>query len=159
MNNVWDTVHRLKSVGVSAIHIEGQVDAKTAEGFATDRLNAYLAAGADIAFAAEAYEVAELRNLGQRITGHLAICGGVPGWSGSFATSEKYAEMGINLVLYPFSALYVATRAMQLAFERMHNENGFSDEHAAAAMCGFEEFGHFIGVQDWSARENTFKHQ
>ena len=67
--------------------------------------------------------------------------------------------MGINLVLYPFSALYVATRAMQSAFERMHNENGFSVDHATVAMCGFNEFGRFIGVQDWSAREETFKHQ
>ena len=202
VNNVWDTVRRLESAGVAAIHIEDQADpkkcgglsgrsvittdqmvakiyaaqsarrstdtliiartdAKATEGLAsaTDRLNAYLAAGADIAFAAEAYEVAELRDLGQRITGHLAICGGVPGWSGSFATSDEYAEMGINLVLYPFSALYVATRAMQSAFERMHNENGFSVDHATVAMCGFNEFGRFIGVQDWSAREDTFKHQ
>jgi 2-methylisocitrate lyase-like PEP mutase family enzyme len=199
INNVWDTVRRLESAGVAAIHIEDQTDpkkcgglpgrsvipvekmvakiqaaksarrstktliiartdAKAAEGFAsvTNRLNIYIEEGADIGFAAEAYDLTELRDLGQRITGRLAICGGVPGWSGSFATSAEYSEMGVNLVLYPFCALYVATRALQSAFARMYNENGFSADHSISAMCGFEEFGQLIGLPMWSAREQEF---
>jgi len=129
-----------------------RTDAKSSLGFedAARRLNAYLDAGADLAFAAERYETDELIRLAKLVKGPLAICGGVPGWPGSFATAEEFGAMGIRLVIYPFSSLYVAARAMQDAYAAMHKDGGLSSSFAAGRMSGFDDFSRFIGVDKWS---------
>lgn len=135
-----------------------RTDAKAELGLeeAARRLNAYLEAGADMAFAAEAYTAEELRTLAARVRGPLAICAGVPDWPGSFETRETYAAWGIRLVVYPFSSLFVAARAMHEFYDAMHARQGVSASAAAGAMCGFSWFSDFIGIAEWGAREERF---
>ena len=135
--------------------IIARTDAKATGGLdeVIRRLNAYLAAGADIAFAAENYTSDEVRRLGADIQGTLAICGGVPGWSGSFETAATYAAWRIGLVLYPFATLYPAARAIHSFLREMASQAGVSEDMAAQRMCGFDEFGQFIGVDRWAERE------
>lgn len=137
--------------------IIARTDAKSAEGVAeaARRLNAYFAAGADLCFAAENYTLEELRELSGLVNGPLAICGGVPGWSGSFETGETYASMGIRLVIYPFSSLFVAARAMREVYRAMQTEGRITPEAADDAMCSFEWFSDFIGVDRWTERERA----
>jgi 2-methylisocitrate lyase-like PEP mutase family enzyme len=129
-----------------------RTDAKSSLGFeeAARRLNAYIDAGADVAFAAERYETDELIKLARMIKGPLAICGGVPGWPSSFATAEAFGEMGVKLVIYPFSSLYVAARAMQDGYVAMQKAGGLSSGFAGERMTRFDEFSRFIGVDTWS---------
>lgn len=129
-----------------------RTDAKSSHGIedAADRLNAYLKAGADIAFAAERYETDELAWLAREVKGPLAICGGVPGWPGSLASTEAFAQMGIRLVLYPFSSLYVAARAMRDNFAAMMATGGIDQHLAEQRMVDFDRFSQFIGVDRWS---------
>lgn len=132
--------------------IIARTDAKSAHGVgeAARRLNAYLAAGADMAFAAESYSLEELRALRAEVNGPLAICGGVPGWPGSFETAEAYGRMGIGLVIYPFSSLYVAARAMTEGYRAMQAAGGLGTADAEARMTSFDAFSRFIGVERWT---------
>ena len=132
--------------------IIARTDAKSSHGVAeaARRLKAYLAAGADLAFAAESYSLEELRWLGREVGGRLAICGGVPGWPGSFATADAFADIGVKLVIYPFSSLYVAARAMKETYAAMRDGKGLSAELARDRMTSFDEFSRFIGVDRWS---------
>lgn len=129
-----------------------RTDAKSSLGFdeAARRLNAYLDAGADVAFAAESYETEELIRLGKIVKGPLAICAGVPGWPSSFATAEALGDMGIRLAIYPFSSLYVAARAMSEGYAAMQKAGGISSGFASERMSGFDEFSRFIGVDKWT---------
>lgn len=129
-----------------------RTDAKSSLGFeeAARRLNAYLDAGADLAFAAERYATDELIRLAKIVKGPLAICGGVPGWPGSFDSAGAFGDMGIKLVIYPFSSLYVAARAMQDGYAAMHKAGGLSSGFASERMSGFDDFSRFIGVDKWT---------
>jgi 2,3-dimethylmalate lyase len=120
------------------------------------RLNAYLASGADLAFAAENYSLDEVRRLTRMVDGPLAICGGVPGWSGSHETVETYAEIGVRLVVYPFTSIFVAAQAMRDGYAEMARRGGFDREMARTRMFDFSAFSRFIGVDVWSAREAGF---
>lgn len=138
--------------------IVARSDARGAEGIeaVAERLNQYLAAGADMAFAAENYDLDEVKYLAGAVAGPFAICGGVPGWAGSHETAGSYGEIGVNLVIYPFSSLYVAARAMRQAYARMAREGGFSEEMARELMVDFQDFSRFIGVDAWERREGQF---
>src|SRR5690606_24428798 len=118
-----------------------------------DRLNAYLEAGADVAFAAESYTREEVQRLGAEVSGKLAICAGVPGWPGSFETREVYGSWGINLAFYPFTSLYPVARTLVEVYTRMAKEQGVSERFASETMVGFDWFSDFIGVPVWRERE------
>ena len=117
------------------------------------RLNAYLRAGADVAFLAEDYTPEEIRRVAAAVDGPLAICAGVPGWSASFETRATYEAWGVALALYPFSSLYPAVKAMQEFYRRMAADAGVAAEHAADALVDFSWFGRFIGADAWLERE------
>ncbi|KZD12324.1 isocitrate lyase/PEP mutase family protein [Oceanibaculum pacificum] len=133
-------------------------DARGAEGIeaVASRLNQYLEAGADMALAAENYDLDEVKYLAGAVKGPFAICGGVPGWGGSHESAAAYGEIGMKLVIYPFSSLYVAARAMREAYAEMARTGGFSKEMVEARMVGFKDFSEFIGVDVWSWRETQF---
>ncbi len=133
-------------------------DAFASEGLeaVASRLNTYLANGADLAFAAENYSLDEIRFLARSVEGPLAICGGVPGWSGSHETAAAYAGIGVRLVIYPFTSLFVAARAMREGYAEMARRGGFDREMAGARMVGFDDFSRFIGVDAWNDREARF---
>jgi 2-methylisocitrate lyase-like PEP mutase family enzyme len=120
------------------------------------RLNAYLRAGADVAMLAEDYTPEEVRRVAAGVDGPLAICAGVPGWSASFETRETYEAWGVALVLYPFSSLYPAVKAMQDLYRRMAADGGVTADHAADALVDFAWFGRFIGADTWLEREGRF---
>ncbi len=120
------------------------------------RLNAYLDAGADAAMLAEDYTPEEIQRVAAAVEGPLAICAGVPGWSASFELRESYETWGVALVLYPFSSLYPAVKAMQTFYDRMATDAGVTAEHATDALVDFAGFGQFIGVDAWLEREERF---
>lgn len=132
--------------------IIARTDAKSSNGLedAANRLNAYLDAGADVAFFAESYTRDELAFLGKTVKGPLAICAGIPGWPASLEPVDAYADLSVRLVLYPFSSLYVATRAMQEGYAAMRSGKGIGPAFAADRMMTFDAFSRFIGVDDWS---------
>ena len=120
------------------------------------RLNAYLRAGADVAFLAEDYPPEEIRRVAAAVDGPLAICAGVPGWSASFETRQTYEAWGVALAVYPFSSLYPAVKAMQESYGRMAAADGVTAEHAADALVDFSWFGRFIGADTWLEREGRW---
>ncbi|MBU2091563.1 MAG: isocitrate lyase/phosphoenolpyruvate mutase family protein, partial [Alphaproteobacteria bacterium] len=138
--------------------IVARSDARAAESITAvgERLNIYLEAGADMALAAENYDLDEVKYLAGVVKGPFAICGGVPGWGGSHENAATYGAIGVNLVIYPFSSLFVAARAMRQAYAQMAREGGFSKQMATEHMVDFRDFSQFIGVDVWGWREGQF---
>jgi len=134
--------------------IIARTDAKGPNGLgdAIDRLNAYADIGADAVFAAERYEREELVRLGREVKGPIAICGGIPGWPGSFASAEEFKSMNIRLVMFALASLYLATRAMQDVYGRMAREQNLTPEVADKTMCSFDDFARIVDVARWSGR-------
>lgn len=134
--------------------IIARTDAKGPNGIddAIARLNAYSDVGADLVFAAERYERAELQRLGREVKGPLSICGGIPGWPGSFATAAEFGAMNIRLVMYALASVFLATRAMQNVYGEMARAQELSPDLAARTMCTFDEFGEIVDVGGWSRR-------
>lgn len=136
--------------------IIARTDAKETLGLAEviARLNRYAQAGADVVFAAESYEPAELRVLGAEVETTVAICAGVPGWPAAFETRDTYAEWGLGLVIYPFVSLYPAVQAMKGVYSELASHGGLT-QTAQKRMVTFAEFNDFIGVSNWMARESS----
>jgi methylisocitrate lyase len=132
--------------------IIARTDAKGTNGIADaiDRLNTYREAGADAVFAAERYSREELVRLGREVKGPLAICGGIPGWPGSFASAEEFGAMGIRLVMYALASLYLAARAMQDTYREVHKAQNLTPELASRTMCSFDDFNRLVDVAGWT---------
>ncbi len=136
----------------AATLVIARTDAAGAHGIADaiDRLNAYREAGADAVFAAERYSAEDLVRLGREVRGPLCVCGGIPGWPGSFASSAEFGAMGIRLAIFALASLYVATRAMRDAWREIHAAQNLTPELAARTMVSFEEFNRIVDVEGWS---------
>lgn len=120
------------------------------------RLNRYLGAGADLAFAAEPYTPEEVQHLAREVQGPVAICGGVPGWSGSMETRSTYISWNIKAVLYPFTSLYPATKAMERMYQAMASTEGVTSAMTSEHMVDFDWYGEFLGLNQWRERESSF---
>lgn len=136
--------------------IIARTDAKATEGLdaAIARLNAYLAAGADMAMIAESYSLDELRRLCREVDGPVAMVGGVPDWPETMLSHAAYAEIGVKLVLYAVTGLSAALQ-VQMRIYRDLLENGALGPESAAAMMGLEDVANLMGLADWTAVEEA----
>lgn len=134
--------------------IIARTDARSVHGVAeaVRRLNAYLAAGADMALIAERYTVAEVAEVSKGITGHLAMCGGIPGWDETLLPFDEFKRLGLKLVLYPVTGLYAAVGAVMETYRNMWAKGGVLPDQAST-LIQFDTFNQLTGLPQWESIE------
>ncbi len=137
--------------------IIGRTDAKETEGMSgvLRRLGAYVAAGADVVYAAEEYSADEMRTLAGDIKGCLAVSGDTPTSVTDFTPPEKYAQWGVGMVIYWFSSLYSAAKGMRDFHEQMVRDNGIAAAVASQSLMNFSDFQTLMDLDTWEGRERS----
>jgi 2-methylisocitrate lyase-like PEP mutase family enzyme len=121
-------------------------------GEAAERLNAYLDAGADAAFAAELYTESELAALGRDVRGPLLVCAGVPGVASTALTLSDYERLGIVATILPFACLLPAVRAIAGFLAELRTERASrlpAMERDFATLASVEAI---VRQDEWSRR-------
>ncbi|MDP6342586.1 MAG: oxaloacetate decarboxylase [Alphaproteobacteria bacterium] len=136
--------------------IIARTDAKAEAGLdgVIERLNAYLAAGADLAMIAEPFEVEELRRLCAEVRGPIAMVGGVPEWPESMLGRDDLAALGVELVLYAVTGLAAALKAQMAVYGELL-ETGRLGPGSAAAMLSLKELSELMGLAEWDGIETA----
>ena len=131
-------------------------DAKIEEGLdgVIARLNAYFAAGADMAMIAERFELSELTRLCAELDGPLAMVGGVPEWPESMLSRDELADIGVKLVLYACTGLGAALQ-VQMAVYGDLLKNGRLGPASEAACMSLEDLSELMGLSAWNAIETA----
>lgn len=134
--------------------IMARTDARSVYGVdeAIRRLNAYLAAGADVALIAERYTVPEIEAVAQGVQGPLAMCGGIPGWPETLLPFCEFKRLGLKLVIFPVTGLYAAVGAVMQAYETMRVAGGVLPNQANTLMS-FDTFNQLVGLDQWESIE------
>jgi 2-methylisocitrate lyase-like PEP mutase family enzyme len=131
-------------------------DAKIDEGLdgVIARLNAYFAAGADMAMIAERFELSELTRLCAELDGPLAMVGGVPEWPESMLSRDELADIGVKLVLYACTGLGAALQAQMAVYGDLL-KNGRLGPASEAACMSLEDLSELMGLSAWNAIETA----
>ena len=131
--------------------IIARTDAKAEHGLdeVITRLNAYFAAGADLAMIAEPFEVDELRHLCANLDGPLAMVGGVPEWPESMLPGDELGDLGVKLVLYALTGMGAALQAQMAVYGDLLANRRLSPESAGALMS-LEEMSELMGLSEWN---------
>lgn len=134
--------------------IIARTDAKAEHGLdaVIERLNAYFAAGADLAMIAEPFELAELRRLCREINGPLAMVGGCAEWPESMLSRDEFAELGVKLVLYAVTGLGAALKAQMAVYGDLL-ANGRLGPDSEGALMPLERLSDLMGLPEWNEIE------
>ncbi|MBT7664725.1 MAG: hypothetical protein HN608_07365, partial [Rhodospirillaceae bacterium] len=129
-------------------------DAKVDEGMyaVIARLNAYFAAGADLAMIAEPFEVTDLARLCKELHGPLAMVGGVGEWPESMLSHDEFAALGVKMVFYAVTGLGVALSAQMAVYGDLLN-NGRLGSASTNALMSLEGLSELMGLSEWNAIE------
>lgn len=125
--------------------IIARTDARTTHGIdeAIRRGKLYEEAGADIIFIESLETVEEMRRVNREIT-KPTIANMVEGGRTPFLSAQELQDIGYNLVVFPISTLYTATKAvydMLVDLKKTGTTTG-----SASKMVDFAQFNEFIGL-------------
>lgn len=107
--------------------IIARTDARTGLGLdeAIARVNAYVEAGADIAFVESPESVAEIEKVGREVKAPK-LANMVPGGRTPVVPADKLKSIGFNIAIYPGLGFTAAAEAVQCAFAHLR-EHGSSE--------------------------------
>lgn len=127
--------------------IIARTDARASEGLegAIDRVKAYVAAGADIAFVEALESEAEMRRACDAVDAPM-MANMANGGLTPVLSAARLAEIGYALAIYPSMTSLVAAAAMEQALIRLRDDG--DGEPAELPMVDFKEFCGLIGFQD-----------
>jgi len=134
--------------------IIARTDAIAPEGFdeALRRGRAYSEAGADVVFVEAPQSMEQLRTVAGSFDAPV-FANMVEGGKTPFLSAQELERIGFNMVVYPLSGLFAATRAMQNVaghLKRTGTSEGFEQ------MASFSEFEKVIGLHDYNELEAKF---
>lgn len=137
------------------LFIVARTDARAAVGLdeAITRARAYREAGADALFVEAPQSLEELQTIGRSLPPPL-VANMVEQGVTPQLPAEQLAAMGFQLIVYPLSGLYAATRAMQEVYARLH-----SDGNTLAVrdrLVTFPEFNRLVGLDEKYALDDRF---
>jgi 2-methylisocitrate lyase-like PEP mutase family enzyme len=122
---------------------------------AIDRVNAYCAAGADVAFVQGARDVDELARVGEEVDAPLLYncSGGSP-----VVPIDRAAELGYDIVIFPRLSTLPTITALFERFGQLHDEgmDAWTETKAAFEAAPVESYDHFSGVPDVLEWEETY---
>jgi 2-methylisocitrate lyase-like PEP mutase family enzyme len=126
--------------------IIARTDATSAHGLeeAIRRANAFLAAGADIAFVECTGTREQLEAIGRDVHGPSVVNQDEAGESAKFSTAEL-AAFGIKLAIYPGVLRYSACYAMQWALDILKQDGNTA--RARERMVSFGEYNDILGIE------------
>jgi 2-methylisocitrate lyase-like PEP mutase family enzyme len=105
---------------------------------AAERANAYLAAGADLAFVTAVATMEEVRLLVRQIHGPLSIAAGMP-YNFRTMSVKALKEAGVARVSLPAVAILSAVRAMTETWRSIRDTEDFADILGRNQVCGMED--------------------
>ena len=105
---------------------------------AAERANAYLAAGADLAFVTAVATMEEVRFLVREIHGPVSIAGGMP-YNIRTMSVKALKDAGVARVSLPAVAILSVVRAMTDAWRSIRDTEDFVDILNRNQICGMED--------------------
>ncbi|MGA8550021.1 MAG: isocitrate lyase/phosphoenolpyruvate mutase family protein, partial [Stellaceae bacterium] len=115
---------------------------------AIDRVNAYLAAGADVGFVEAPQNIEELRIAAQRVSGP-ALVNVFEGGKTPMVPARELEAMGFRLGIYPSQTHRAAIRAAQKVLSVL-KQNG-DTTRVEADLATFQEREDAVGTARWQA--------
>jgi 2-methylisocitrate lyase-like PEP mutase family enzyme len=121
-----------------------RTDTIAVEGFeaAVERANAYLEAGADVAFVEAPETLEQLRAIPKRVAGPCLFNAVLSGKA--LAPFANLAEVGYRLVIVPVTALYAAAAAVQATLTELQAHGDL--ERLSQPTLSFADFNALIGA-------------
>ena len=105
---------------------------------AVERANAYLAAGADLAFVTAVASMDEVRFLVREIRGPISIAAGMP-YNIRTMSVKALTDAGVARVSLPAVAIFSAVRAMTDSLRSIRNTEDFAEILGKNWLCGMED--------------------
>jgi 2-methylisocitrate lyase-like PEP mutase family enzyme len=105
---------------------------------AVERANAYLAAGADLAFVTAVATMDEVRFLMSKIQGPITIAAGLP-YNIRTLSVKALKDAGVARVSFPAIAIFSAIRAMTDNLRSIRDREDFVDILDKSKICGMED--------------------
>jgi len=105
---------------------------------AVERANAYLAAGADLAFVTAVATMEEVRFLVREIDGPVSIAAGMP-YNFRTMSVKALKDAGVARVSLPAVAILSAVRAMTDTWRSIRDTEDFADILSKNQVCGMED--------------------
>jgi 2-methylisocitrate lyase-like PEP mutase family enzyme len=135
--------------------IIARTDARAVEGLqaAIDRVNAYLEAGADVAFVEAPQTVEELRIVGRTVNGPNLVNVFEGGKTPMLAASEL-EEMGFRLGIYPSQTHRAAIRAAQKVLAVLKQDGHTT--RVEPELCTFQERELAVGTAAWRELDEKY---
>lgn len=125
--------------------IIARTDARAVNGFedAIRRCQSYVEAGADVIFFEAPRSIDEMKAVGKLVKAPL-LANMVEHGKTPFLTGKELEEMGFKIAIYPVSALYAATKAMQEILNDLKVND--TTKPSLDNMVKFPEFNELIGL-------------
>jgi methylisocitrate lyase len=141
--------------GARDFFIVARTDALAAVGLdeAIARVTAARQAGADASFVEAPGSVEQLAEIG-RLAPKPTVANMIEGGKTPLLPTERLAEMGFQLILYPLAGLFAAARAIELVYRELRNTGTTLGEQSR--LMGFEQFNELIGVEQKYALAERF---
>ena len=131
--------------GVPDLILNGRTDALAAgetpeQGLAeaVRRGNAYLQAGADLAFVVGVSDLAQVELLVQEIDGPISIAAGMPNTMGAFSVAQL-RDAGVARVSLPSLMIFSAIRVMMRSLKSVADTDGFAEIMDQDMVCDMGE--------------------
>ncbi|MEX2157999.1 MAG: oxaloacetate decarboxylase [Dehalococcoidia bacterium] len=136
--------------------IIGRTDARQPLGLeeAIRRGKLYRDAGADVVFVEAPRSVEELRDVARAIPDAPLFANMIEGGKTPLLSSAELQELGYKMVVYPLSALFAATHAVEETYRALFEDK--STARRAGSMVSFEEFEEIIDVPGWRELEGRY---
>ncbi len=135
--------------------IIARTDARAVAGLeeALERARVYARAGADILFVEAPRSVEEMKKVASALDKPL-VANMVEGGQTPFLQGEELERMGYKLAIYPVTALFAATRAVQEVLGGLKEED--TTGHALQDMVDFQQFNQLMGLEETRSLEQSF---
>jgi methylisocitrate lyase len=141
--------------GESGLVIFARTDARASLGLdeAIRRGRSYLDAGADVLFIEAPESVEELREISSAFPNDWLFANMVEGGKTPFLSAEELEELGYKFIVFPVSALFAATAAMEECF---HNIKKYKTTAGYLVEISLKDFEKIIGVPKFRELEKKF---
>jgi methylisocitrate lyase len=136
--------------------IIGRTDAREPHGLeeAIDRGRAYERAGADVVFVEAPESREELRRINEAVDAPT-FANMIEGGKTPFLDAEELDELGFDVVVFPLTALFSVTDALESAYETLREE-GTTE---SVDTVSFDDFEGVIDAESFREREQEYAHR
>src|SRR6185295_1625360 len=114
----------------------------------------YRDAGADVIFVEAPQSIDELRAVNAAIPDAPLFANMVEGGKTPLLSSAELQGLGYKMVVYPLSALFAATKAIEAVYAELFATK--TTAGLADRLAGFHEFGALVGVPELRALEESY---